>query len=129
MPRAQDMLFGILGVVVAGLLALHLRVGVFALVGAFGCGSIYVFTGMIPPRTESFGHRVFTSVFLTVVLSCLVLILPGTLGLQGPHPDAERAVLAVAAALPLVAVCFEILRTPRVTQAILRCLLRWLGQR
>ncbi len=129
MPRAQDVLFGILGVVVAALLAMHLKVGVFALVGAFGCGSVYVFTGMIPPRTESFGHRVFTSVFLTVVLSCLVLILPGTLGLQGPHPDAEKAVLVVAAALPLIAICFEVLRTPWVSQGILRCLVRCLGQR
>jgi hypothetical protein len=129
MPRAQDVLFGILGVVVAAFLAFHLRVGVFALVGAFGCGSVYVFTGMIPSRTESFGHRVFTSVFLTVVLSCLVLILPGTLGLSGPHPDAEKAVLILAAALPLIAVCFEILRTPWVSQIILRCLVRCLGQR
>lgn len=129
MPRAQDVLFGILGVVVATLLAFHLRVGVFALVGAFSCGAIYVFTGMIPPRTESFGHRVFTSVFLTVVLSCLVLILPGTLGLQGPHLDAEKAVLVVAAALPLIAICFEVLRTPWVSQGILRCLVRCLGQR
>jgi hypothetical protein len=129
MPRTQDVLFGILGVVVAALLALHLRVGVFALVGAVGCGSVYVFTGMIPPRNESFGHRVFTSVFLTVVLSCLVLILPGTLGLQGPHPGVERAVLVVAAALPLVAVCFEILRTPWVSQGLLRCLVRCLGLR
>ncbi len=129
MPRAQDVLFGILGVVVATLLAFHLRVGVFALVGAFGCGAIYVFTGMIPPRTESFGHRVFTSVFLTVVLSCLVLILPGTLGLQGPHLDVEKAVLVVAAALPLIAICFEVLRTPWVSQGILRCLVRCLGQR
>jgi len=125
MLRGQDILFGILGVAVATLLAFHLRVAVLGLVGAFGCGAVYVFAGMIPSRTETFGHRVFATAFLAVVLSCVVLIVPGTLGLRGPHPVMEKAVLIVAAGLPLLAIGFEVLRTPRVLHAMLRTFLRY----
>ena len=92
-----------------------------ALVGAFGCGAIYVFAGMLPDRTESFWHRIFVSGFLAVVLSSLILILPGTFGLQGPHPDVQKAVVAIAGLIPLAAIGFEVIRTPRVIQGILRC--------
>ena len=34
--------------------------------------------GMIPSREESLGHRLFVTVFLSVVMSSLVLILPAT---------------------------------------------------
>jgi hypothetical protein len=120
MLRSQDILFGILGVALAALMALHIEVIVLALVGAFACGAIYVFAAMIPTREESFLQRAFTSAFLAIVVSSLVLILPGTLG--APHPELRRAVIAIAAALPLAALCFEVARTPRVIQAILRCL-------
>ena len=90
-PRPQDVLFAILGMVLVVLLAFEIRVAVLALLGAFACGSIYVFAGMMPDRTESFGHRIFISGFLAIVLSSLVLILPGTFGLQGPHPDLQKA--------------------------------------
>jgi hypothetical protein len=120
MLRPSDVIFGILGVVVIAMLSLHMAVIVFALVGAFACGSIYVFAGMIPARTESFGNRAFVSVFLSLVLSSIVLILPGTFGLH--RPDMQRPVLAIAALLPLVALCFEIVRTPRVVNGILRLL-------
>jgi hypothetical protein len=129
MPRAQDVLFGILGLVVVILATFHLRVAVLGLVGAFACGSVYVFAGMLPARTDSFWGRVFVSVFLSIVVSSLVLILPGTFGLRGPHPGIERLVIVAASLLPLAAICFEILRTPRVAEAILRCLARCLGQR
>jgi len=121
-PRAQDVLFAILGVVITALLAFDIRVVVLALLGAFACGSIYVFAGMIPARTESFWHRLFISGFLSIVMSSLVLILPGTFGLQGPHPDLQTAVVAIAGTLPLAAIGFEVVRTPRVLQGILRCL-------
>jgi hypothetical protein len=120
MLRPSDVIFGILGVVVIAMLSLHMAVIVFALVGAFACGSIYVFAGMIPARTESFGNRAFVSVFLSLVLSSIVLILPGTFGLH--RPDMQRPVLAIAALLPLAALCFEIVRTPRVVNGILRLL-------
>jgi hypothetical protein len=123
MVRASDVIFAILGVVVIAMLSLHMTVIVFALVGAFACGSIYVFAGMIPSRTESFCNRAFISVFLSLVLSSIVLILPGTFGPQ--RPDMQKPVLAIAALLPLAAFCFEILRTPRVADGILR----WLGRR
>ena len=122
MPRPQDALFGILGIAVVVLLVLHLKVAVFALVGAFICGALYVFAGMLPPNTEALGHRIFVSVFLAVVLSCIVLIVPGTFGLHGPHPDLKRRVVEIAGALPLLAVGFEILRTPRIIAGLLRLL-------
>ena len=120
MPRLQDILFIVFGAVVVILLALHLRVAVFALVGAFICGSVYVFAGMLPPRHESFWRRVFTSVFLASVGSCLVLILPGTFGAKSA--DIAGTVLTIAASLPLAAFCFEVVRTPGVVQTILRSL-------
>lgn len=123
MPRSQDVLFGVFVVVVLGLLAFHIGVIVVALLGAFACGSFYMFAGMMPSAEESFGQRVFTSVFLSAVVSSLILILPGTLGPRLIHHDIEHAVLAVAALPPLIAVCFEVLRTPRVIRGILR----WLG--
>lgn len=120
MPRLQDILFVVLGVAIAILLAFHLKIAVFALLGAFGCGAIYVFAGMIPSRDEGFCNRVFVSVFLSIVVASLVLILPGTFGAN--RPDIETAVIALAAALPVAAVCFEIVRTPRVMETIMRSL-------
>jgi hypothetical protein len=120
MLRLPDVMFAILGVVVIAMLSLHMAVIVFALVGAFACGSIYVFAGMIPPRTESFWSRAFVSVFLSLVLASIVLIMPGTFGVQ--RPDMQKPVLTIAALLPLAAFCFEILRTPRVVNGILRFL-------
>ena len=122
MIRPSDVIFGILGVVVIAMLSLHMAVIVFALVGAFACGSIYVFAGMIPSRTESFWNRAFVSVFLSLVLSSIVLIMPGTFG--APQPDMQKPVLAIAALLPLSAFCFEILRTPRIIEGILRWIRR-----
>ena len=121
-PRPQDVLFAILGVVVVVLLAFDIRVAVLAIVGAFACGAIYVFAGMMPDRTESFWHRIFISGFLAIVLSSLVLILPGTFGLKGPHPDLQKTVVVIAGLIPLLAICFEVIRTPSVIQGILWCL-------
>jgi drug/metabolite transporter (DMT)-like permease len=121
-PRPQDALFAILGLVVVTLAAFDIRVAVLALVGAFACGAIYVFAGMLPDRTESFGHRIFISGFLSIVLSSLVLILPGTFGLKGPHPDLQKTVVVIAGLIPLAAIGFEVIRTPRVIQGILWCL-------
>jgi uncharacterized membrane protein HdeD (DUF308 family) len=123
MIRPSDVIFGILGVVVVAMLSLHMAVIVFALVGAFACGSVYVFAGMIPSRTESFWSRAFISVFLSLVLSSIILIMPGTFGSH--RPDIQKPVLAIAALLPLAAFCFEIIRTPRVADGILR----WFGRR
>ena len=120
MPRLQDILFIILGIALAILLAFHLRIAVFALLGAFVCGAVYVFAGMLPSRNETFWRRVFTSVFLASVMSCVVLILPGTFGAN--RPDIAGTVLAIAALLPVAAICFEIVRTPRIMQNILRAL-------
>ena len=120
--RPQDVLFALLGVALVALLAFNIGVVVLALVGAFACGSIYVFAGMMPSREDSFWNRLFTSVFLSVVLSSLVLILPGTFGAQFHRPDIEKAAIAIAGLLPLTAICFEVLRTPRVIQGIRRCL-------
>ena len=120
--RSQDVLFAVLGVVLITLLVYDIRVAVLALVGAFGCGAVYVFAGMMPSGTERFGHRVFISVFLAVVLSSLVLIVPGTFGLKGPHPDVQKAVVIIAGLLPVLAVAFEVIRTPRVIRGILWCL-------
>jgi drug/metabolite transporter (DMT)-like permease len=121
-PRPQDVLFGLLGLVLVVLMAFDIRVVVLALLGAFACGAIYVFAGMMPDRAESFWHRIFISSFLSIVLSSLVLILPGTFGLQGPHPDLQKTVVVIAGLIPLAAIGFEVLRTPRVIQGILRCL-------
>ncbi len=123
MIRPSDVIFVILAVVIVAMLSLHMAVIVFALVGAFACGSIYVFAGMIPPRTESFGSRVFVSMFLSVVVSSLVLILPGTFGLH--RPGMEKPVLAIAALLPLAAFCFEVVRTP----GIFAGFWRWFARR
>jgi hypothetical protein len=116
--RAPDVFFAALALAIAALLALDMAVIVLALVGAFACGSLYVFAGMIPARTESFGTRVFVSVFLSLVLSSLVLILPGTFGAQ--RPDMQGPVLAVAALLPVLAFLFEVVRTPRLIEHVLR---------
>jgi hypothetical protein len=95
---------------------------VLALVGAFACGAVYVFAGMIPSREESFGQRLFITVFLSVVVSSIVLILPGTFGAHAVTPTIRHVDVAIAGSLPVVAVCFEVLRTPQVIQGILRCL-------
>jgi ABC-type Na+ efflux pump permease subunit len=116
--RAPDVFFAGLALAIAALLALDMAVIVLALVGAFACGSLYVFAGMIPERTESFGTRVFVSVFLSLVLSSLVLILPGTFGAQ--RPDMQGPVLTVAALLPVLAFLFEVVRTPRLIEHVLR---------
>jgi ABC-type iron transport system FetAB permease component len=121
MLRPQDFLFGLFGLAVAALLAFHFGVIVLALVGAFLCGTAYLFAGMIPSRDEPFLWRTFTSVFLAVVLSSLVLILPGTMGAQARQPEVVTTVLTIAALLPLMAFCFEVVRTPRVIRGILRC--------
>jgi drug/metabolite transporter (DMT)-like permease len=121
-PRPQDVLFGLLGLVLVVLMAFDIRVVVLALLGAFACGALYVFAGMMPSRTESFWHRIFISGFLSIVLSSLVLILPGTFGLRGPHPDLQKAVVVIAGLIPLAAIGFEVIRTPRVLQGILWCL-------
>jgi uncharacterized membrane protein HdeD (DUF308 family) len=121
MPRPQDVLFAILAVIVLAMLAFGLHVAVLALAGAFACGSIPLLAGMLPDRHESFWHRAFISVFLSVVMSSLVLILPGTLGPQMRRPGVANVVIGIAVLLPVIAFCFEILRTPRVIQAILRC--------
>jgi hypothetical protein len=121
MPRSQDILFGILGLALFALLVFHIEVAVLALLGAFVCGSIYVFTGMIPSRDEGFWHRLFITVFLSVVMSSLVLILPGTFGAHAVSKDVQKAVIAIAGLLPVAAICFEVIRTPRIMQGILRC--------
>jgi drug/metabolite transporter (DMT)-like permease len=121
-PRPQDVLFAILGLALVVLLAFDIRVAVLALVGAFACGSIYVFAGMLPDRTEGLWHRMFISGFLSIVMSSLVLILPGTFGLKGPHPDVQKAVVIIAGLLPMLAIAFEVVRTPRVIRGILWCL-------
>jgi hypothetical protein len=123
MIRPSDVIFVIFTVVVVAMLSLHMAVIVFALFGAFACGSLYVFAGMIPPRTESFGTRVFVSMFLAVVASSIVLILPGTFGLH--RPGMAEPVLAIAALLPLAAFCFEVLRTPGIFAGVWR----WLAGR
>ena len=120
MLRPQDILFAILGLVLVALMAFHIGVVVLALLGAFACGSIYVFVGMMPSRDERFWHRLFVTVFLSLVMSSLVLILPGTFGMHAVHPALQKAVIAIAGMLPLAAICFEIIRTPQVIQRILR---------
>ena len=120
--RAPDFVFGVLALVVIALMSLHMAVVVFALVGAFACGSLYVFAGMIPSRSESFWNRVFVSVFLALVVSSIVLIVPGTFGAQ--RPDLQKPVLTIAALLPVLAFVFEVIRTPRVADHVLRWLRR-----
>jgi hypothetical protein len=120
MSRLQDILFAIFGVGLAILLAFDIHVAVLALVGAFACGSVYVFAGMLPARDEGFFQRAFVSIFLSIVLASLVLILPGTLGV--PRPSIQKVVIGIAGLLPVMAISFEILRTPRVIRGILRCL-------
>jgi hypothetical protein len=120
--RASDFIFGILALAIVALLSLHMAVIVFALVGAFACGSLYVFAGMIPARSESFWNRVFVSVFLALVASSIVLIVPGTFGAQ--RPDLQKPVLAIAALLPVLAFVFEVFRTPRLADNVLRWLRR-----
>jgi uncharacterized membrane protein YjjP (DUF1212 family) len=120
--RASDFAFGILALAVVALISLHMAVIVFALVGAFACGALYVFAGMIPSRSESFWNRVFVSVFLALVASSIVLIVPGTFGAR--QPDLQKPVLVVAALLPLLAFAFEVIRTPRIANHVLRWLRR-----
>jgi drug/metabolite transporter (DMT)-like permease len=120
--RPQDVLFAVLGLVVVVLLAFDIQIAVLALLGAFACGSIYVFAGMVPSPQENFWSRLFTTVFLSVVMSSLVLILPGTFGAQAMRPEIQKTAIAIAGLLPLIAICFEIVRTPRVMQGIRRCL-------
>jgi hypothetical protein len=121
MPHPQDMLFGILAVIVVTMLVFGLHIAVLALAGAFACGAVPLFAGMLPARNESFGNRAFTSVFLSIVVASLVLILPGTFGPEMRRPGVTDVVIAIAASIPVIAFCFEILRTPRVIQGILRC--------
>ena len=123
MPRPQDILFGLLGVGLLVLTAFHFGVIVLALLAAFFSGSIYIFAGMLPPSDQSFWQRAFTSVFLAIVLSSLVLIVPGTLG--RPDPAMRTTVIAIAGLLPVAAIFFEIVRTPRVIRGIRRCLGFW----
>jgi hypothetical protein len=121
--RLQDVLFGLVGLAVGVLLAFHFDVIVTALLGAFMCGSVYVFAGMVPSREDAFWRRAFTTVFLSLVLSSLVLILPATTGSpELLRPAVKTVVLAIAGALPLMAFCFEVLRTPQITRGILWCL-------
>ena len=127
MPRLQDILFGVFGVSLVVMLMFHINVGVLALVGAFACGAIYLLAGMWPAQSEPLGSRLFTAAFLAVVLSCIVLIVPGTFG--EPGPEMQEPVVVIAGLLPLAAVCFELIRTPRVIHAILRGLQRVLGPR
>lgn len=124
MPGLQEALFGIFAVIVVALVAFHLKVGVLALLGASACGGVYLFTGMIPSRTDSFCNRAFTSTFLASVLSCVVLIVPATLGLRPPPPSLERATIDIAIALPAAAFCIEVMRSP----GLIRRILRLLGQ-
>lgn len=123
MIRPSDVIFILLAVVVVAMLSMHMAVIVFALVGAFACGSLYVFAGMIPSRTEPFWSRVFVSVFLSVVLASIVLIIPGSFGAH--RLDLRKPVLTVAALLPLAAFCFEVFRTP----GIFSGLWRWFARR
>jgi hypothetical protein len=122
-PRAQDVLFAVFGLAVAGMLALKLDIAVFALFGAFACGSIYLLGGMLPGREEPFGTRALTTLFLSLVLASLCLILPATFG--PGRPGLRRALAVIAAALPFLAVGFEIARTPQPLER----LRRWLRRR
>jgi hypothetical protein len=125
--RASDFLFGILALAVIALLAMQVTVIVLALVGAFACGAVYVFAGMIPARGDSFGNRAFVSVFLAIVAASIVLIVPGSFGARGA--GMQGPVLAVAASLPVLAFVFEVLRTPQLAAHVLRWLRRCCGLR
>ena len=127
MPRLQDILFVLFAVAVGAMLAFHIGVVVIALVGAFACGAIYLFAGMLPDRAESFWRRAFTTLFLSLVLASLVLIVPGSFG--PARAGMRTAVLVLAALLPLAAIGFEIVRTPRVIDGIMRRLSRTPGPR
>jgi hypothetical protein len=120
MPRLQDILFGIWGLGLLILITLQMGIAVLALLGALLCGSIYLFAGMLPPGDQGFFQRASTTTFLAIVLASLVLIAPGTLGKA--HPDLRTPVLVIAGLLPLTAIVFEVLRTPRILQGILRYL-------
>src|SRR5262245_57231263 len=120
MLRLPDKLFVALSLVLIAMVALQIRVAVAALLGAFVCGSVYVFAGMLPSANEEFWRRMFTSVFLALVFSSLVLILPGTFGPLAHRRDVQEAVLIIAALIPVAAICYEIARTPRVIQTFLR---------
>src|SRR4029079_18636528 len=100
MLRLPDKLFAALSLVLIAMVALQIRIAVTALVGAFVCASVYVFAGMLPPANEEFWRRMFTSVFLALVFSSLVLILPGTFGALAHRRDVQDAVLIVAALRP-----------------------------
>ena len=119
MLRLPDKLFIALSLLLIVMVALQIRIEVAALLGAFVCGSIYVFAGMLPSAHEEFWRRMFTTVFLALVFSCLVLILPGTFGALSRRREVQDVVLIIAALLPVTAICYEIARTPRV-QRILR---------
>lgn len=127
MPRLQDILFALFAVAVGAMLAFDIRVAVIALVGAFALGAIYLLAGMLPARGEGFWQRLFTTLFLALVLSSLVLILPGTFG--PARAGLRTAVMAIAGLLPLAAIGFEIVRTPRLIDGILRRLPRAPGPR
>jgi hypothetical protein len=118
MPRLQDILFALWAVALVVLVSFQMGVAVLALLGALICGSIYLFAGMLPPPDESFLRRTSTTAFLAVVLASLVLIVPGTLGAS--RPDLRTPVLVIAGLLPLAAILFEVLRTPRIIQGIRR---------
>jgi hypothetical protein len=119
-PRLPDVLFAAFALALIVLAATDFRIAALALAGAFVCGAVYLFTGMIPARSEPLALRLFTTVFLSVVLSCLVVILPGTVAAGRPdiQPALEDVVVAVALLLPFAAVCFEVARTPRVLDAL-----------
>lgn len=123
MVRLQDVLFVAFSLAIVAMVALNLNVAVVALVGAFACGSVYLLAGMVPDRGEPFWPRAFTTVFLSLVLASLVLILPATLGAM--RADVQRAQLAVAGLLPVLAFGFEVART----RGIFEGLRRYLGQR
>src|SRR6185312_13470836 len=127
MPRLQDLLFGIFILALVALLMFDVSVGVLALVGAFAFGAFYLLTNMWPAQSEPLGQRLFTAVFLASVVSCLVLILPGTFGVT--EAEMEKVVVVIAALPPVAAACFEVLRTPRVIDGVLRGLSRVLGGR
>jgi len=120
MPRFQDILFALFAMLLAALLAFEFSVGIVALAGAFACGSLYVFAGMVPSRDEPFGRRVLNSGFLAVIVSTLVMILPATLGVD--RHKVETVIVVTAVLLPVAAIAFEIVRTPRVLAAIWRSL-------
>jgi len=120
MPRLQDVLFGALAMAVIILTAYDLSVVVLAFVGALLCGCLFLIAGMIQARTEAFWGRLATTMFLAVVLSCIVLIVPGAFGAN--RSDLRGPELAIAALLPVAALCFEVVRTPRLMRTVLRSL-------